>query len=320
MTEVLANAWLVTVLAGVHISAGALTMRLIHLITRGTWGDRLRPSLISLASALPVFLALLVPLFFFLPALFPEWAGHAPLDEILAKKSAYLSPASFIIREIIVMLVIAGLAIFTVRADRRGTASPTLGAGGLILLTLAMFPFAVDWVMALEPHWISTAFPAILMIAQAVAGYSAALVLDSRRDPPPEKAVARPISNLLLALIVFWSYVTFAQFLIIWSGDRPHEVEWYRLRSTPLWTGVAVTLALLHLAFPFVLLVFTPFKLQPRRVAVVAAVLLGCQLLYLLWLVTPGVIHAAPSALLYPLGIAAALAALGWNASRHRHA
>ncbi|GAA5480851.1 hypothetical protein [Haloferula sargassicola] len=314
MAETLANAWLVAVLAGVHISAGALTMRFIHLTTGGRWGDRLRPSLTALAATLPVFLALLVPLFFVLPVLFPEWAGAEPEPgSILAKKSAYLSITPFIIRESIVLLVIAALAIVTVRADRRGTATPRLGVIGLLTLTLAMFPFAVDWIMALEPHWISTAFPAILMVAQAVAGYSAALVLDAVHRDPPEKSVARPLSNLLLALIVFWSYVVFAQFLIIWSGDQPHEIEWYRLRSTPFWTGVVITLALCHLALPFFLLIFTPFKLRPRRVAVLAGVLLGCQLLYLVWLVAPGAVHASAAALLYPVGITLTLAGLGWK-------
>ena len=31
----------------------------------------------------------------------------------------------------------------------------------------------------------------------------------------------------MLAFVMFWAYVSFSQYLIIWSGNLPEEIPWY---------------------------------------------------------------------------------------------
>ena len=46
--------------------------------------------------------------------------------------------------------------------------------------------------------------------------------------------------------IILWTYMSFAQFTIIWHGNLGEEIIWYLDRSTPSWKCMAVVLALFH--------------------------------------------------------------------------
>ncbi len=35
------------------------------------------------------------------------------------------------------------------------------------------------------------------------------------------------LGNLLLTFVMLWAYLSFSQFLIIWSGNMPEEISWY---------------------------------------------------------------------------------------------
>ena len=63
------------------------------------------------------------------------------------------------------------------------------------------------------------------------------------------------LGNLLLAFVMLWAYMSFSQFLIIWSGNLSEETPWYIRRTQGSWEYFAVLLivraiflAFLHLA------------------------------------------------------------------------
>ena len=43
------------------------------------------------------------------------------------------------------------------------------------------------------------------------------------------------IGNLTFAFVILWTYMTFGQFLIIWSGNLPEEITWYLDRRQGGW-------------------------------------------------------------------------------------
>ena len=53
------------------------------------------------------------------------------------------------------------------------------------------------------------------------------------------------LGKLMLAFVMFWAYVSFSQYLIIWSGNLPEEIPWYlrRLQGGWGWVGVALILS-----------------------------------------------------------------------------
>jgi hypothetical protein len=59
---------------------------------------------------------------------------------------------------------------------------------------------------------------------------------------------------------MLWAYLSFSQYIIIWSGNLPEEIPWYLRRSRGGWQWIAVALALFHFAIPFFLLLVRRYK------------------------------------------------------------
>jgi xanthine/uracil permease len=86
---------------------------------------------------------------------------------------------------------------------------------------------------------------------------------------------------------MIWAYVSFSQFLIIWSGNLPETITWYKSRSQGGWQWVAVGLFLFSFALPFVILLSRWVKRQARLLAMVAGWVLFMRLVELFWIVQP---------------------------------
>ena len=47
----------------------------------------------------------------------------------------------------------------------------------------------------------------------------------------PQPDTFNDLGNLLLAFTMLWAYMSFSQYLIIWSGNLTEEIPWYLRRS-----------------------------------------------------------------------------------------
>jgi len=91
----------------------------------------------------------------------------------------------------------------------------------------------------------------------------------------------------MLAFVMLWAYLGFSQFLIIWAGNLPEEITWYRHRLAGGWQWVAIVLVLFHFALPFVLLLARDVKRRAGMMSRLAAAVLVMRLVDLYWLVEP---------------------------------
>jgi hypothetical protein len=188
-----------------------------------------------------------------------------------------------------------------------------LSAGGLLVYGITITFASFDWVMSIEPHWYSTIFGVLMLGAQALAGLAFAIVaLEWLSRRPPLDTVVTPahfhdLGNLLLAFVMLWAYFAFSQYLIIWSGNLPEEIEWYVHRAGG-WQTVAIALIVCHFALPFLLLLSRTFKRDGRYLAALAAWVLLLRWIDMIWLVAPGyhpgriTIHLLDVLLLLALG------------------
>jgi hypothetical protein len=165
--------------------------------------------------------------------------------------------------------------------------------------------------MSLEPRWYSTIYEAILIVGQALSALALAiaglaLLGGGRRlsDAAPSKAFV-DMGNLLLAFVMLWAYVSFSQYLIVWSGGLPEEIAWYLRRQSGAWRDVALALAGAQFALPFLLLLPRGNKARLDRLAGICALLLAARALEVFWLVKPA--FAPPAAAPRWLDAAAAL-------------
>ena len=228
---------------------------------------------------------LFLPLALGLPRLYP-WARPEEVahDPVLQHKSLYLNvgvlpgPDRRLLRD---------LDRLRVPPERgcppAGPAQPTiapsrwlqrLSGPGLALLFLTGTFSAIDWVMSLEPNWSSTIYGAMVIVGEALA----TLGDDDRRRrsccPPTGRwpRWRRPdrlndLGNLMLAFTMLWAYMSFCQYLIIWSGNLPEEIPWYLRRTRGGWQWVALALILFHFFLPFFVLLFRENKRQSRLLA-----------------------------------------------------
>ncbi len=147
--------------------------------------------------------------------------------------------------------------------------------------------------MSLEPHWFSTIYGVYFLGGQGISALAFVIVVALflwRREPMSE--VLSPghfhdWGKLLLAFVMLWTYFSFSQFLIIWSGNLPEEIPWYAARTRGGWQWLAIALALFHFALPFVLLLSRDLKRRPQRLAAVAGWMLVMRWLDLVWQVEP---------------------------------
>ena len=61
---------------------------------------------------------------------------------------------------------------------------------------------------------------------------------------------------------MLWAYMSFSQFLIIWSGNLTEEIPWYLRRTRGGWQWVALALIVFHFFLPFFVLLFRESKRQ----------------------------------------------------------
>jgi hypothetical protein len=95
------------------------------------------------------------------------------------------------------------------------------------------------------------------------------------------------LGKLLLAFVMLWAYLSFSQFLIIWSGNLPEEIPWYIRRLGSGWQWLALVLVVFHFALPFLLLLSRDLKRNARTLGMVAVGVLLVRIVDLFWLVGP---------------------------------
>ena len=106
----------------------------------------------------------------------------------------------------------------------------------------------------------------------------------------------------MLAFTMLWAYMSFSQYLIIWSGNLPEEIPWYLRRTRGGWQWVALVLIVFHFFLPFFVLLFRENKRHGRLLVRVAAWVLAMHWLDLVWLIVPASIDVRRRARRDPLG------------------
>lgn len=295
--------YLFAVLFWLGLSLGCFVVAMIHQLTGGRWGYPTRRFLEAGFLAFPLMLLLFIPVFFGLHYLYP-WARPAGVSAVMAlqDRRIYDSPAWFIIRQFFFLLVWTWMAFqlrkWSLQQDHTNDAAPTrkartLSGPGIVIYGLLMTFASVDWIVSLEKDWYSTMFGVIVGGGQILVAYAFSVVMLTffRKEPPFAETVTKVhyhhLGNLLLTFVLFWTYVSFGQLLIIYSGDVPHELDWYLHRIAGSWKIVIGAVAAFHFFLPFFLLLFRGVKKHVTAITTLAAMLFVMHIVDTYWLVLP---------------------------------
>ncbi len=294
------------------LSLGCLAIVMLHHTTGGAWGIPIRRILESGTRTLPLIAILFLPIALGMKHLY-SWSRPEEVakDALLRAKEAYLNVPFFLLRAAIYFAVWIAIAYFVNRwsleQDHAGSPALTrklqlLSAGGLVAYGLTMTFASIDWVMSLEPHWFSTMYGVLYIAGQALnalAFVTAALVLMSGERPFSgfvRSSHFHDLGKLLLAFVMFWSYVAFAQYLIIWAGNLPEEIPWYLRRLHGGWGWLGAALVVLHFALPFLLLLPEGANRNSRILVTVAGLVVLMRFVDVYWLVRPVFTQTSSSA------------------------
>ncbi|HEY5895370.1 MAG TPA: hypothetical protein VIT91_19280 [Chthoniobacterales bacterium] len=298
--------WLIGWLFWSGLSLGALPILMLQWLTGGAWGTALRRPCEAVAGTTPLIAILFIPIVFGAPQIFPWAAPDFFVRHNWPHKQVYLNLPFFAVRALIYFAILIALATVLRSLSRRAEVVrlERISAAGLIVYFLLMIFASTDWVASLIPEWRSSIFPVIFIVSQFLSSLAFGIAVVCWADLKgvitpsiPEKPL-HDLGNLLLAFVIFWTYVSFAQLLLIWAGNLPKEISWYTPRSSGGWQYVALVLALLQFAVPFALLLSRAAKRHRQRLGVIAGIVLGASVINVWWLVAPSL---NPSRLTFPL-------------------
>jgi hypothetical protein len=288
------------------LTLGSLGLLMLQHLTGGHWGIIIRRSLESATRTLPLILVFFLPIVFFgMKYLYGAWLDPEELrKEPLSKfQQSYLTAGGFQARAVIYFAVWLLLMFLfnrwskeqdVNREDRALRRRLAMLAGpGIILYVFAMTFASIDWVMSLSPHWASTIYGFLYVAGQLISSMSfmiAIVVLLAQTEPFSsvlQKRHLHDLGKLLLAFIMLWAYFDFSQLLIIWSGNQPEEISFYRTRLYGGWGVVAVLVLIFHFFVPFFLLLSRDLKRNARLLPKVALWLIFMRLVDLFWMTRP---------------------------------
>jgi hypothetical protein len=226
------------------------------------------------------------------------------LPEIVRQKLAYLNVPLFVVRLIACTLIWLALGWFILGWTARDRDRSRRSAGrpcaiGLIAHGLAVTVFTIDWMLSIEPGFISSIYAMLEASAEVVGAFALGLtVLAAGRAiekmPGGEEDVVlgEDIANMLFGFMLIWAYLAFMQWLVIWAGDLPEEIHWYILRTQGGWQYLLWLLIALHFGVPFAGFLNRSVKRSHRGLLGLAALVVAGHLIDVTWRIRPALAAA----------------------------
>jgi len=150
--------------------------------------------------------------------------------------------------------------------DRLHRLSPLYAVLYAIVFTLVAF----DGIMALQPHWFSNllggfyfmgSFLGAHMLLAVMAMYGASQLGIGDLVSPKQR---HDLGKLCFGFTVFWTYLMWAQFLVIWYGNLPEETGFVFARLWGDWRPLGAVVLIGMFVIPF----FGLLGVAPKKVRV----------------------------------------------------
>ncbi len=226
-------------------------------------------------------------------------------DEIIANKSAYLNIPFFILRSIIYIAGWMGFAYllkrYSVSQDRDGNGMKWYNKSYKIAVIFVLFlgvtssTAAWDWTMSIDTHWFSTLFgwyslASFFITACAfIAGITIYLMYNGYFKELNNSHM-HDFGRYMLAFSIFWTYLWFAQYMLIWYANIPEEVTYFQERYEYFYPLIIITL-LINFVSPFLLLMNRSAKRSKGKLLFVAGLIIIGHFLDVFLMITPGTMH-----------------------------
>jgi hypothetical protein len=302
------QAYLLGIMLWLGVTLGSMAILMLRHLTKGAWGMVIRrilgAAMRNIALVTVLFIPIWAEVFFGHHNLYvwlnpAEIAKDAHLQWVTQK---YLNSGGFVVRSAIYFILWNLISFFLTKWSREQDSPQSrdntgrfkaLSGPGILIYGFTISFAAIDWVMSLDPSWISTIYGLLILIGQLLAALCFAIVIERilfRYKPMSELLKPEQVHDhgkFMLAFIMVWAYFSFSQWLIIWAGNLPDEITWYMRRLHGGWGPVGLFLVIFQFAVPFVLLLSRPFKRDITRLVWLAVWVLLMRWVDLFWIIEP---------------------------------
>jgi hypothetical protein len=289
------------------ITLGGVFWMFIQFVTGAAATTTVRRIMENISAGAPYAALLFIPVALGVHQLY-TWSDPAVVqhDPVLLDRGLYFDPTVFIIRSFILLAI---LCVFVMKVCQHGTRmdkarsiveglaeskrAERWAAPGLVFLFLIATIFAWEWIMSLDAKAFSTIFGAYCLANGALGciGVITLVGLYLRRNQVLENTINiehyHDLGKWMFAVVVFWTYTAFAQYMLIWYANIPEETQYFFHRYQGTWYDVGLILIYGHFLFPFVFLIGRQVKRKFATLGFAAVYLLIVCYIDVYWMVMP---------------------------------
>jgi len=308
------------------LCVGGLALLMVQYCSGGKWGLLLRRPLEALSRTMPLIFVYFLVLGLGIKKLF-LWAQYTSVSSTAAAlksgliseaqahclnfKRPMLNPEEFWGASLLLFAIWAWYAIrLNSLAVKRDADSPentpfwikkfeNISGPGIVVYSITMTAAAIYWVMSMDVTWFSTVYGLLFLVGQGylVLAFSIIVTISLSRAEPFKTVLRQTeqhdLGKLAFAFVMLNIYLNFGQFLIIWSGNLPNEINWYLDRIRGGW-GVIITLDFIfHWVIPFSMLLSRDLKRNKKRLVRVCQWMVLARAFDMFWLIEPNFKDAA---------------------------
>ncbi|HEY4355368.1 MAG TPA: hypothetical protein VGN16_06450 [Acidobacteriaceae bacterium] len=326
----LLRAWLMGSMTCFNFVGGALALLMVQYLSGGKWGLILRRPLEAMTRTWWAVAIMFVPVLIGMKALY-QWAAYSTPDQTwtayqhglitqeqqlcINLKHLMLNPTAAWGQWAIVFGFMGGLIMLLNRWSKNREADPAAGSPGsfnrwrvlfenvtgpcLFLYVVLMTDFVIVFLKSLDVTWYSSVYGLQFLVAQGYAVLALGvltLILLSKYEPIKtmfRTTEQHDIGKLMFAFVMLNIYLTFAEFLIIWSGNIPDEIPWYLNRIHGGWWTICSLDVICHWVIPFCILLSRDFKRSKSRMVWLCVFMIFARLVDMFWLTEPNFKDAA---------------------------
>ncbi len=232
--------------------------------------------------------------------------ASAEYDAIIAGKAPFLNLPFFIARMVAYFVIWVGFTMalrkLSLKEDVEGGTANYFKAKKYSTIFLVLFAVtsstsAWDFIMSIDTHWFSTlfgwyTFAGMFISALAVLNFTLAYLVKKGYMPFITEHHLHDTGKFMFAFSIFWTYLWFAQFMLIWYANIPEEVTYFMVRLEH-YRGLFLANFLINFIAPFLLLMTRDAKRKLGMLMTISVILFVGHWIDVFLMVTPGVVKEA---------------------------
>lgn len=318
------RAYLLGYMLTFSFAGGGLVLLMLQYVSGGKWGMLIRRPLEAMSRTLWLVAALFIPIGLFARHLY-QWALYPTAQQELAAaasgaitkeqaltanlKHTMFSPLGCIVQTVVIFSILITIMSFLNKWSLQRDADPARGTlasydrwrmkfenlsgPGIFIYVVCLTSAALLWVMSLDVTWYSSIWGLKFLVGQGYAVLALAVftVLQLSKAEPIKTLLRtteqHDLGKFIFAFVMLNIYLTFAEFLIIWSGNVPDEIPWYLARIRGGWWVICSLDFVCHWLIPFTLLLSRNLKRDKRRLTAIVVFMLLARAIDFFWIIEP---------------------------------